>query len=213
VSDKICVICGADLPKHKQNFCSIQCRKSTLPTKQKKHCLYCNDLFIPYHNHHVQKFCSEGCRISSRKKPFEKKSCNQCGVIFQPNGACAKFCSIECRDIAYLPRKQEHKTKRKLEQYGLQLDEYESLMIQQNNHCAICNQPEKNMLNGKLRRLAIDHCHISGVVRGLLCFQCNVGLSNFNDNWVLLENAIEYLVAGDLKAGTNQRMGNRNVNA
>ena len=76
-----------------------------------------------------------------------------------------------------------------------------------------CGSAESMVFNGKVKRIAIDHCHLTGVVRGLLCHSCNTGLGYFNDNWVLLDNALEYLIAGDLKAGTNTRWGNRNDNA
>jgi hypothetical protein len=212
----ICISCSSTfIPyRNSQKYCDKKCRpiRNKKPAAAKKVCIFCSNLFVPYHPNR-QKYCSQKCMISATIRPFKKVSCNQCGVVFEPGGASAKFCSIECRDISYLPRKQEHKTNHKLKKYGLTAEDYEHLIVQHNNCCAICHQPEKKIVNGKLRRLAIDHCHITGVVRGLLCFQCNVGLGNFNDNWVLLDNASEYLMRRDLKAGINQRWGSRNVNA
>jgi hypothetical protein len=71
---------------------------------------------------------------------------------------------------------------------------YETLAAAQGNLCAICNSPE--LTTGKLgnpRRLAIDHCHESGEVRGLLCMKCNMLLGAANDNPSILDNAAEYL--------------------
>lgn len=41
--------------------------------------------------------------------------------------------------------------------------------------------------------LAVDHCHDSGKVRGLLCNNCNNGLGRFMDNIQILKNAVKYL--------------------
>lgn len=70
--------------------------------------------------------------------------------------------------------------------YGITLREYVLLLEKQNGVCAICG-------NEGLNRLAVDHCHKTGVVRGLLCAQCNHGLGNFKDDPKLLISAIDYL--------------------
>ena len=73
------------------------------------------------------------------------------------------------------------------------LEYYQELIDQQNNKCAICNQEETRMNNGKLTRLCIDHCHSSGKVRGLLCHACNTAIGKFKDDISLLNSAILYL--------------------
>ncbi|WP_081262887.1 endonuclease VII domain-containing protein [Stutzerimonas stutzeri] len=67
-----------------------------------------------------------------------------------------KACPIKKRDAMY---------RRK---YGITVDNYEQMYAEQSGLCAICHQPPAA---GKL--LHVDHCHASGVVRGLLCHQCN----------------------------------------
>ena len=173
-----------------------------------KPCVFCHKLFVPYQQN-WQKYCSKDCVSLSKKRHRKKVSCGNCGIIFQPLSNSAKFCSLECRDVAYEPTKDTKSRISKLKKYGLNPESYQSLLVKYDNTGAICHQPEKKMINGKLRRLAVDHCHISGVVRGLLCFQCNVGLSNFNDNWILLDNASEYLAQQDPKCGINKKIGNR----
>jgi len=71
--------------------------------------------------------------------------------------------------------------------FGITLKEYENMLEQQNGRCAICDKPPTTI------RLAIDHCHESGAVRGLLCANCNRGLGYFKDEISFLEAAIAYL--------------------
>ncbi len=75
----------------------------------------------------------------------------------------------------------------KPDKYGLTPDGYKSLFNAQNGKCWICGKPP-----GK-RRLAVDHDHATGTVRGLLCHNCNIGLGNFHDNTAHLLRAVEYL--------------------
>ena len=74
-------------------------------------------------------------------------------------------------------------------QYGITLDEYNTMLQEQDYKCAICGNEDE--VEG--RRLAIDHCHDTGHVRGLLCGKCNRGLGLFYDDEELLQNAIKYL--------------------
>lgn len=71
--------------------------------------------------------------------------------------------------------------------------EYEALLAAQNGVCAICRQPERLTRGGRRVRLAVDHHHGSGRLRGLLCAACNLGLGSFADDVDRLVAAIEYL--------------------
>lgn len=77
--------------------------------------------------------------------------------------------------------------------YGISLEQFEELERFQKHGCAICQKPERMMARGKICRLAVDHCHESGEVRGLLCSNCNNGLGRFQHDLQLLERALEYL--------------------
>jgi hypothetical protein len=80
--------------------------------------------------------------------------------------------------------------------FGITLDEYDALLILQNNVCAICDSPESAVdRKGHIRMLAVDHCHTTKKIRGLLCTSCNTAIGHFKDNRELLKKAIEYLSA------------------
>jgi hypothetical protein len=74
--------------------------------------------------------------------------------------------------------------------YGITLEEYNQKLEAQGNVCEICGKPDE--VEG--RRMAIDHCHDTGQVRGLLCGNCNRGLGNFKDSPDMLQKALDYLV-------------------
>lgn len=84
--------------------------------------------------------------------------------------------------------------------YGITIDDYKTMHDAQNGVCKICQQPEKSVdpKTNKIRRLAVDHCHASSKIRGLLCSHCNRGLGYFKDRTDILQTAINYL-NGDLK--------------
>ena len=72
--------------------------------------------------------------------------------------------------------------------YGIGLKEYEEMFQKQNGLCAICLKPQDGA-----KRLAVDHCHETLKVRGLLCFDCNTSIGKFNHDIELLDRAINYL--------------------
>lgn len=68
--------------------------------------------------------------------------------------------------------------------YGISLEQYESLKEKQKGQCAICN---------KTARLFVDHDHTTGLIRGLLCTNCNVMLGQAADNKETLISGANYL--------------------
>jgi hypothetical protein len=79
--------------------------------------------------------------------------------------------------------------------YGITLVQYEEMWLQQDGLCKICNQPETNIIRGKLLHLSVDHDHTTGKIRGLLCHHCNKALGGFKDSPDLLQRAINYLAS------------------
>lgn len=80
-----------------------------------------------------------------------------------------------------------HGAYRLLSKYGLTPEDYRELLAAQNGKCAICQQEAKHY--------AVDHDHVTGQVRGLLCDTCNVGLGHFRDDVGRLMSAAAYLLS------------------
>lgn len=127
----------------------------------------------------------------------EIKYCKICGKEKFNN---FQYCSKECNP-RYKKRKKETIEERSIrmkeqcrvktlhQRYKLSKEDYNNLLVSQQEKCAICG---KNADSG-IRRLAIDHDHKTGNIRGLLCNSCNLGLGMFKDKIKNLQEAIKYL--------------------
>lgn len=85
--------------------------------------------------------------------------------------------------------KDTHYNSKLLKTYGISLEDKNKMLENQDYSCKICGI-EESSLN---KRMAVDHCHTTGKVRGLLCDRCNRGIGWFDDNPELLRKAAEYL--------------------
>ena len=118
---------------------------------------------------------------------FKSKPCKNCKNLFSPQAPSHMYCSQECADYgvisAYLTRN-----------YGITYSHYLEMLEKQNNRCSICGG-EGFIMNKDIHKLklVVDHCHATGVVRGLLCHNCNRGLGLFKDDLNSLNKAMEYL--------------------
>jgi hypothetical protein len=84
----------------------------------------------------------------------------------------------------------EYTKNQKLKQaFGITLDDYNQMLFKQNGKCAICNIHHTEFK----RALSVDHCHITGKIRGLLCDNCNHILGKAKDNITILKQSIKYL--------------------
>jgi len=81
--------------------------------------------------------------------------------------------------------KYERWLKRK---YGITLLEYNQMLELQDEVCAICLTK-----NTRGKGLVVDHDHATGLVRGLLCDRCNLGIAHFGEDTDVLNRAQNYL--------------------
>lgn len=93
-------------------------------------------------------------------------------------------------------RNPTYESSRKLkERYGITPEQYEEMFTIQEGKCAICGSEETARHNhsNEVQKLAVDHCHITGKIRALLCQDCNRGLGKFKDDPARLIQAAEYV--------------------
>lgn len=79
--------------------------------------------------------------------------------------------------------------------FGIEIEQYTAMLEEQRGVCAICGKAEAatHRVTGQVRRMAVDHCHETGKIRGLLCTHCNAILGHAKDRTEVLEAAIRYL--------------------
>lgn len=138
------------------------------------------------------------------------KKCNRCGEAkpfteMKADKTCPDGVRPLCKDCYRKQQRERHRraksdpdymerlrvSRRRHDlkrEYGITPEEYEAMILVQGGRCAICNN---ECSSGK--RLAVDHCHDTGEVRGLLCTCCNTALGKFRDDVELLKKAIKYL--------------------
>ena len=139
---------------------------------------------------------------NKNKKWLKEKKCKGCKIIKprlafigrQKRNTPYHLCR-ECR--ANLSNKYRKKYPKKFKeakrkyilkkQFGITIEDYNLMLKKQNGVCGICDKkPIK-------KRLAVDHCHNTGKIRGLLCDSCNRGIGQLGDTIEMLKKAVIYL--------------------
>lgn len=200
--EKTCLTCNetfeVDIPARakKRKYCSQKCAK---PPKIEMVCLFCKKIIlIPPSKAKKQKYCSRACahadpngslRVRSDlnlSKPRIHRITNVDENL--KTGICSKCGPVPVRRRsdtgAWRCKKAELSNTRK-NKYGVSDELIDKMLEIQQNTCAICKQ--------SLHKSHLDHDHITGTPRGLLCSHCNTGLGLFGDKIENLRQAIEYL--------------------
>lgn len=115
-----------------------------------------------------------------------KIKCKKCGEI-KPLEEFYKRNEVK---NGYVRTCKSCRPKKNFIKYGLTEKEFDEILISQNSICTICGIK----LNTNNKTMAhIDHCHKTGIVRGMLCHACNKILGFARDDIQILKNAIKYL--------------------
>jgi hypothetical protein len=117
---------------------------------------------------------------------FKDKSCKNCGALFSPKAPSHLYCSQDCAD-------KVNADKYYMKNYGITSNAYRTLLMVHDNKCAICSGPGFLMRDSHQALLMVDHDHSTGMIRGLLCHNCNRALGLLHDSIDNLKRAIEYL--------------------
>lgn len=201
-----CGHCGQTFKAHRSTakWCSQHCSSAAWrkrrPAKKVRSldCKYCGDRFRTTDRRKV--FCSTNCNIEYQNKArpntrAEPRECPVCGETFKPmqkRGVGKTYCSTSCQRRANYLRTRLWHAKNK---YRLSEEEYNALYASQKGLCLICKQAEnvKDRRTEKQKKLAIDHCHNTGKIRGLLCSRCNLGIGCMKDDPERLRAAALYI--------------------
>lgn len=141
------------------------------------------------------KVCTK-CGIAKSLSEYHKRPNVACGLMSHCKECNAKKSreyrknnpeKIRSLDRSYLPQKWIAHLRRK---YGMTLNDYEQMLRSQDGKCAICRTETPG---GRTNKMHVDHDHITGEVRGLLCSPCNQMLGYAKDNINILKKAAKYL--------------------
>ena len=104
---------------------------------------------------------------------------------------------------SYIKNRDRILAKSLVRRYGISQEEYDRILESQAGVCALCKQPEtRKHSSGSICRLAVDHDHKTGTIRGLLCNKCNRSLGQLGDSPEdIIERLTEYInasIIGDI---------------
>jgi hypothetical protein len=142
-----------------------------------------------------RKFCSPQCKAehwgkerSRRRAAAPPRKCGKCGgpVAHKTGRPVCGSCRVDDRSRPY---RAEYMLEYTLRQYGLTVADYDRMLAVQDGRCAICRS-DTPLGRG---RWHIDHDHVTGQFRGLLCNNCNRGIGYFGDDDATLSAAAEYI--------------------
>lgn len=107
------------------------------------------------------------CRRALPRDAFHTSCKNKDGL----QSYCKSCSKIRTRDRSKTPARREwHRRWQYADKYGLTIEQYDQLLVAQNNSCTVCDVSESGRMN---RYFCVDHDHTTGYVRGLLCHRCN----------------------------------------
>lgn len=136
-------------------------------------------------------------RYKSSGKEYHRNKCKQCTSEYYRSEYAKNQKIIRDRARKSYYSNQSVVQEKAREKYRQKTKHvYELFYERQGGVCAVCNQPETATRNGRIKDLALDHCHTTGNYRGLLCQCCNTALGRVKDDVTLLENMIGYLQNG-----------------
>lgn len=89
----------------------------------------------------------------------------------------------------YAKNPRSYANRQLLATYGISLEKYEVMLESQSGRCSICRQSMEQFK----KRFAVDHCHTTGKIRGLLCHSCNTALGLLKENTNTMNSMIKYV--------------------
>jgi hypothetical protein len=181
---QVCAVCGQT--KDETEFYVI--RPQGRPPRLQDKCKECSNA---YHR----------ARRTPKKIPLDPNAtgrvCTSCGTFkalteFHINKHCpygrdpaCKECRVNHRREYVLAFPESRRDSNLKSRFGIRITDYNAMDVNQEGKCWICHK--------ELKILAVDHDHVTGAVRGLLCKQCNTMLGLARESFDILANAAAYL--------------------
>jgi len=170
---------------HKSAFSFDTATPPGISIPMPKQCTTCNEI----------KELSEFTKLK-RSADGHAYKCKDCFYLYHVAWEKANSNKRRAREQAWKksnPDKIRDRTLRR--RFGITLEQYNQILISQNDVCKICSKPETafDSINNKVRSLAVDHCHKTNKVRGLLCSNCNTAIGLLQDDPQLTQSATDYL--------------------
>ncbi len=124
-----------------------------------------------------------------------RSKCGFCEREFDSLFPWMRYCSALCRRSAGQERRQKRGRRGDiLRKFAMTAEQYDQMAAAQQETCAICRKAESAQGSFVLsKKLAVDHDHQTGEIRGLLCQRCNIGIGMFLHDETLLRQAIVYI--------------------
>jgi hypothetical protein len=131
------------------------------------------------------RLCNTHEGVETRREALPTYSCSKChktkpeSEFYKKDrsGRLDRTCKV-CRII-----RQREKN------LGVTQEDYLAMYKKQEGRCGICRS---RLYSKRYKAFAVDHCHDTGRIRGLLCTNCNTGLGLFKDDPIALQRAIEW---------------------
>ena len=118
-----------------------------------------------------------------KENPMELCNSKDCNSPVRKGKTKQKYCSRCCNFVF---------------RYGITAPQVDNMLKDNLGKCKICSMniffgTSGNQSGLKKHSAVVDHCHTTGKVRGVICWDCNKGLGNFRDDITRLKGAIKYL--------------------
>jgi hypothetical protein len=136
----------------------------------------------------IVKICKKHGNLTDKDVWTKKKCCRYCHRKSQK-----KYDLLNKSKFYEIRKIYNHQ--RKLKKYKMSDEDYNSILLNQDGKCKICKKRE-NIIDNKgknIKKLAVDHCHKTNKVRGLLCGRCNTAIGLLHESTSNLQACIEYL--------------------
>lgn len=147
------------------------------------------------HKEKIRKAREEAFKANPEKIRKYNRSYKQREYAANPEAFKARVLKYKRQNPEKVRRSQSISSRKRTlrTKYGLTTEQYEAMVFSRGGLCDICQRKPQ-------RKLGIDHDHKTGIVRGLLCHNCNVALGLMRDDPGALLAAIRYLSPGVDKA-------------